>query len=42
MGDVLVVGVHPDEEIKRCKGPPVMSQEERCINRRRFIPNLKL
>jgi len=29
MGDILVVGVHPDEEIKRCKGPPVMNQEER-------------
>jgi len=29
MGDVLVVGIHPDEEIIKNKGPPVMSQEER-------------
>jgi ethanolamine-phosphate cytidylyltransferase len=29
MGDVLVVGIHPDAEILKNKGPPVMTQEER-------------
>ncbi|CAH8457311.1 unnamed protein product [Dicrocoelium dendriticum] len=29
LGDVLVVGVHPDEEIKKHKGAPVYTQEER-------------
>ena len=29
LGDVLVVGVVPDSEILRCKGPPVMDEEER-------------
>jgi ethanolamine-phosphate cytidylyltransferase len=29
MGDVLVVGVHSDAEIKRNKGPPVMNEGER-------------
>lgn len=29
MGDALVVGLIPDSEIRRCKGPPVMSDEER-------------
>ena len=29
LGDVLVVGVISDEEILRCKGPPVMKQNER-------------
>ncbi|XP_067938240.1 ethanolamine-phosphate cytidylyltransferase-like [Watersipora subatra] len=29
MGDVLVVGVHNDEEIEKNKGPPVFTQEER-------------
>jgi len=28
-GDVLVVGVVNDAEIRRCKGPPVMTEEER-------------
>ena len=28
-GDVLVVGVHNDEEIERCKGLPVMTFKER-------------
>lgn len=28
-GDVLVTGVHSDEEIRKCKGLPVMSDEER-------------
>lgn len=28
-GDVLVVGVVPDAEIRRCKGPPVLTEEER-------------
>ena len=29
LGDVLVVGVHSDAEIRANKGPPVMSEEER-------------
>jgi len=29
MGDILVVGIHPDEEVKRNKGPPVMNEDER-------------
>jgi cytidyltransferase-like protein len=29
LGDELVVGLIPDSEILRCKGPPVMSEEER-------------
>eukprot|EP00475_Leptophrys_vorax_P032904 TRINITY_DN5130_c0_g1_i1.p1 TRINITY_DN5130_c0_g1~~TRINITY_DN5130_c0_g1_i1.p1 ORF type:complete len:457 (-),score=133.28 TRINITY_DN5130_c0_g1_i1:47-1387(-) len=29
LGDILVVGVHSDEEIMRNKGPPVMNDEER-------------
>lgn len=29
MGDYLIVGVHSDEEIKKHKGPPVFTQEER-------------
>uniref|UniRef100_A0A8C4MZZ6 ethanolamine-phosphate cytidylyltransferase n=1 Tax=Eptatretus burgeri TaxID=7764 RepID=A0A8C4MZZ6_EPTBU len=29
MGDVLVVGVHTDEEITRHKGPPVFTESER-------------
>ncbi|OMJ77007.1 hypothetical protein SteCoe_23486 [Stentor coeruleus] len=29
LGDILVVGVISDEEIARCKGPPVMKQAER-------------
>lgn len=29
MGDILVVGVHTDEEITIHKGPPVFTQEER-------------
>lgn len=29
MGDYLIVGVHTDEEIKKHKGPPVFTQEER-------------
>ena len=31
LGDVLVVGLIPDSEILRCKGPPVMNEEERHI-----------
>jgi glycerol-3-phosphate cytidylyltransferase-like family protein len=27
---VLVVGLIPDEEIIKVKGPPVMDNEERC------------
>lgn len=30
LGDVLVMGVIADDEIRRCKGPPVMNQEERA------------
>src|SRR3989338_4910335 len=29
LGDVLVVGVHSDEEIRKHKGPPVMTESER-------------
>ncbi|KYQ94250.1 phosphoethanolamine-cytidyltransferase [Tieghemostelium lacteum] len=29
LGDVLVVGVHTDEEITKNKGPPVMNEQER-------------
>jgi ethanolamine-phosphate cytidylyltransferase len=29
MGDLLVVGVHSDEEISKHKGPPVFTEEER-------------
>lgn len=29
LGDVLVVGIHSDEEIARNKGPPVMKYDER-------------
>lgn len=29
LGDVLVVGVHSDEEIRKHKGPPVMKEDER-------------
>lgn len=29
LGDELVVGLIPDAEILRCKGPPVMNEEER-------------
>lgn len=29
LGDKLIVGVHTDEEIKKHKGPPVFTQEER-------------
>ncbi|XP_050675224.1 ethanolamine-phosphate cytidylyltransferase isoform X2 [Leptidea sinapis] len=29
LGDVLIVGVHTDEEIAKHKGPPVFTQEER-------------
>jgi len=30
LGDILVMGVIADDEIRRCKGPPVMNQEERA------------
>ena len=29
LGDQLVVGLVPDSEIRRCKGPPVMNEAER-------------
>ncbi len=29
LGEHLVVGLVPDAEIRRCKGPPVMNEEER-------------
>ena len=31
VGDELVVGLVPDREIRRCKGPPVQNEEERKI-----------
>lgn len=31
VGDELVVGLVPDREILRCKGPPVQNEEERKI-----------
>ena len=31
VGDVLVVGVVPDSEIRKMKGPPVLNDEERTI-----------
>lgn len=31
VGDELVVGLVPDREILRCKGPPVQNQQERKI-----------
>ncbi|KAG1660779.1 hypothetical protein FOA52_011320 [Chlamydomonas sp. UWO 241] len=31
VGDELVLGLIPDSEIVRCKGPPVMNEEERHI-----------
>lgn len=31
LGDELVVGLIPDSEILRCKGPPVMSEVERKV-----------
>lgn len=30
LGDVLVVGVNPDAEILKYKGPPVLNDDERC------------
>lgn len=30
-GDELVVGLVPDREIMRCKGPPVQNEQERKI-----------
>ena len=29
LGEHLVVGLIPDSEIRRCKGPPVMNEAER-------------
>lgn len=31
-GDYLVVGVHSDEEIRKNKGPPVMTEQERYFH----------
>eukprot|EP00879_Flechtneria_rotunda_P030492 GHRR01033130.1.p1 GENE.GHRR01033130.1~~GHRR01033130.1.p1 ORF type:complete len:389 (+),score=115.52 GHRR01033130.1:193-1359(+) len=31
LGDVLVVGLIPDREIVRCKGPPVLNEQERYL-----------
>lgn len=31
LGDVLVVGLIPDSEILRCKGPPVLNERERTL-----------
>jgi ethanolamine-phosphate cytidylyltransferase len=35
LGDQLVVGLVPDSEIRRCKGPPLMNEAERLEVRRR-------
>lgn len=32
LGDVLIVGIHSDEEIAKHKGPPVFTQEERYVS----------
>uniref|UniRef100_A0A7S2V0A7 ethanolamine-phosphate cytidylyltransferase n=1 Tax=Fibrocapsa japonica TaxID=94617 RepID=A0A7S2V0A7_9STRA len=32
LGNYLVVGVNSDESIKQCKGPPVLTEEERMIS----------
>lgn len=32
LGDVLVVGINPEVEIRKHKGPPIMSDEERRIS----------
>lgn len=37
LGDVLVVGLIPDSEIKRCKGPPVLNEDERLL----LVDNVK-
>lgn len=29
--DILVVGIHTDDEIRKHKGPPVMNNDERCV-----------
>jgi ethanolamine-phosphate cytidylyltransferase len=31
VGDELILGLIPDSEILRCKGPPVMNEEERYV-----------
>lgn len=31
LGDKLIVGVHTDAEIKKHKGPPVFTEEERFV-----------
>jgi len=31
LGDVLVVGLIPDREVLRCKGPPVLDEQERLL-----------
>lgn len=31
LGDILVVGLIPDSEILRCKGPPVLDERERYL-----------
>lgn len=37
LGDVLVVGLIPDSEILRCKGPPVLNEDERLL----LVDNVK-
>lgn len=37
LGDVLVVGLIPDKEILRCKGPPVLNEDERLL----LVDNVK-
>ena len=31
LGDILVVGIHSDEEIAKHKGPPVFTEQERLV-----------
>lgn len=37
LGDKLIVGVHTDAEIKKHKGPPVFTEEERFASISRLL-----
>lgn len=37
LGDQLVLGLIPDSEIRRCKGPPILNEEER----RKLVESVK-